>query len=189
MEPIYRIVNYPASMPTGSPGSHDPPGGLPESPARATVPEPPPATTLDPIGRQLNVAARAARGLLDAVLAENGTTFSSWVVLAALEASGPTIQRDLATRLEMIGASVVERIDQLEGARLVERSSVPGDRRASLVSLTQRGRALFARVQGVMQATEAALLSGLEPGDVDATRRVLTQIASRARDLRAERSS
>src|ERR1700722_10564151 len=143
----------------------------------------------DPIGRQLNVAARAARGLLDAVLHEAGTTFSSWIVLAAVHRSGPIIQRDLAQQLDMIGPSVVERIDHLESAGLVVRQPVPGDRRASRVTLTDEGRALLAQLQGVMRDTEAALTAGLSKSDVAATRRVLRHIAERARMLRAERSA
>jgi DNA-binding MarR family transcriptional regulator len=143
----------------------------------------------DPIGRQLNVAARAARGLLDAVLHDAGTTFSSWIVLAAVQHRGPTIQRDLARQLDMIGPSVVERIDHLESAGLVVRQPVPEDRRASRVSLTDDGRALLARLQGVMRDTEAALTAGLSESDVLATRRVLAHITERARALRAEPST
>ncbi|HEY6522357.1 MAG TPA: MarR family transcriptional regulator [Solirubrobacteraceae bacterium] len=146
-------------------------------------------TGFDPIGRQLNVAARAARGLLDAVLHDAGTTFSSWIVLAAVHRRGPIIQRDLAKQLDMIGPSVVERIDHLESAGLVVRLPVPEDRRASRVSLTDDGRALLARLQGVMRDTEAALTAGLSESDVLATRRVLDHITERARALRAERST
>jgi MarR family transcriptional regulator for hemolysin len=152
------------------------------------VPSPAAGAAFEPLAGQINIAARATRGLLDAVLAQAGTTFSSWTVLAALSARGPAIQRDLAKSLNMIGPSVVERIDQLESAGLVTRSPVPGDRRASLVDLTGEGRALIARLHDVMRATENALTDGLAPDDVQATRRVLTQVAERARTLRAERA-
>jgi MarR family transcriptional regulator, transcriptional regulator for hemolysin len=152
------------------------------------VPSPEAGAAFEPLAGQINVAARATRGLLDAVLAEAGTTFSSWTVLAALNARGPAIQRDLAKSLNMIGPSVVERIDQLETAGLVTRSPVPGDRRASLVDLTGEGRALVARLASVMRDTEDALTDGLDPDAVKATRRVLTQVAERARTLRAERT-
>jgi MarR family transcriptional regulator for hemolysin len=150
------------------------------------VPSPEPGA--EPLAGQIHIAARATRGLLDAVLAQAGTTFSSWAVLAALKARGPAIQKDLAASLSMIGPSIVERIDQLESAGLVTRSPVPGDRRASLVDLTGEGQALIARLQGVMRATEDALTDGLDPHDVQATRRVLAQVADRARTLRAARS-
>jgi DNA-binding MarR family transcriptional regulator len=93
-----------------------------------------------------------------------------------------------AKSLNMIGPSVVERIDQLETAGLVTRSPVPGDRRASLVDLTGEGRALVARLASVMRDTEEALTAGLDPDAVKATRRVLTQVAERARTLRAGRT-
>jgi MarR family transcriptional regulator, transcriptional regulator for hemolysin len=150
------------------------------------VPPPRRDEGFDPLGRQLNVTARATRGLLDAVLAEAGTTFSSWLVLAALDARGSVIQKDLARDLEMIGPSIVERIDQLEKSGHVKRSPAPGDRRASLVSLTPAGRRLYARLQETMRSTEAALTDGINERDLRTTRRVLTELADRARALRAE---
>ena len=110
-------------------------------------------------------------------------------MLAALSARGPAIQRDLAASLKMIGPSIVERIDQLESAGLVARSPVPGDRRASLVDLTSDGKALITRLQGVMRSTEDALTSGIDPHEVQVARRVLAQVAERARTLRAERAN
>jgi MarR family transcriptional regulator, transcriptional regulator for hemolysin len=146
--------------------------------------QPTSAVPFDPLGRQINVTGRATRALLDAVLAEAGTTFSSWLVLAALNARGPAIQKDLARDLDMIGPSVVERIDQLEGAGHVARSAVPGDRRASLVSLTSSGKALYDRLDDTMRATEAALIAGLSARDVLTARKVLAHIAERAKTLR-----
>ena len=152
------------------------------------MPSPQPEGGFEPLAGQINVAARATRGLLDAVLAQAGTTFSSWTVLAALSARGPAIQKDLDKSVNMIGPSIVERIDQLESAGLVVRSPVPEDRRASLVDLTGEGKALIARLHGVMRATEDALTDGLGERDVQTTRRVLAQVTERARTLRAERS-
>ena len=142
----------------------------------------------DPLGRQLNVAARATHGLLDAVLADAGTTFSGWLVLAALNTGGPAIQKNLARTLEMIGPSIGERIDQLESDGLVARSPAPHDRRATLVSLTEQGQELVERLQALMRETEAALTDGISQDDVEATRRVLAHVNKRARELRAERS-
>jgi DNA-binding MarR family transcriptional regulator len=144
---------------------------------------------LDPLGRQLNVAARATRGLLDATLAEAGTTFSSWAVIAALYEHGPAIQKELGARLGMIGASVVERVDQLERAGLAQRSTPPSDRRASLVTLTAAGTALYGEVAARMRATEAALVAGLGADELETTRRVLGHVAERARALRAPKGA
>lgn len=87
----------------------------------------------------------------------------------------------------MIGPSIGERIDQLESDGLVGRSPVPNDRRATLVSLTGQGQELAERLEALMRETEAALTAGLSPDDVEATRRVLTHVSRRARELRADR--
>jgi MarR family transcriptional regulator for hemolysin len=140
----------------------------------------------DPIGRQVNVAARATRVLLDAALASEGATFADWTVLAALNARGPLVQKDLARSLDMIGPSMVERIDRLEKAGLVARSAVPGDRRASLVSMTDAGRERFTALHEVMCSTEGALTADIDPKDIETALRVLAQVAERARSLRAQ---
>jgi MarR family transcriptional regulator for hemolysin len=143
----------------------------------------------DPLGRQINVTGRAVRGLADAVLAEAGTTFSGWLVLMTLDARGPVIQKELARDLDVIGASIAERIDQLVAAGHVVRSTVPEDRRASRVSLTPAGKAVFDELLATMRATDDALTDGIPAADVATTRGVLAQVAERARALRAERTA
>jgi MarR family transcriptional regulator for hemolysin len=140
--------------------------------------------SFDPIGRQVGVTARAMRVLLDGALATAGSTFADWTVLAALNARGPLVQKDLAKSLGMIGPSVVERIDRLEKAGLVARSAVPGDRRASLVSMTDAGLERFGILHDVVRSTETALTNGIDSRDLETTLRVLAQIAERARSLR-----
>jgi MarR family transcriptional regulator for hemolysin len=144
--------------------------------------------TFDPIGRQVSVTARATRVLLDATLAGEGATFADWTVLAALNRRGPLVQKDLARSLDMIGPSMVERIDRLEKAGLVVRSPVPGDRRASLVSMTDKGRERFAALHNAMRSAEGSLTAGIDPTDLEVTQRVLAQVAERARVLRAQLS-
>jgi MarR family transcriptional regulator, transcriptional regulator for hemolysin len=142
--------------------------------------------TFDPIGRQVGVTARAMRVLLDGAMAAAGSTFADWTMLATLNARGPLVQKDLAKFLGMIGPSVVERIDRLERAGLVARSPVPGDRRASMVSMTDAGRERFGVLHEVLRSTELALTDGIEPRDLETTLRVLGQIAERARTLHAD---
>lgn len=124
--------------------------------------------TFDPIGGQVGVTARAMRVLLDGAQATAGSTFADWTVLAALNTREPLVQKDLAKSLGMIGPSVVERIDRLEGAGLVARSPVPGDRRASLVNMTDAGPKGFGVLHDVLRSTEIALTNGIDPHDLAA---------------------
>jgi hypothetical protein len=75
--------------------------------------------------------------------------------------------------------------DWTERAGLVARSPVPGDRRASLVSMTDAGRERFGVLHDVLRSTEIALTDGIDPPDLETTLRVLAQIADRARSLHA----
>jgi MarR family transcriptional regulator for hemolysin len=146
-----------------------------EEPARSPV---------DNLGYQVNLAARATRALLDARLAEQGITFATWVVLNVLATRGAQIQRDLAGSVDVEGPTMVRRLDQLEAAGLVTRGPVPGDRRATRISLTSEGQALYQRIRDAVRETEADLLAALDPQEVATTRRVLRQVVERARALR-----
>jgi MarR family transcriptional regulator for hemolysin len=136
------------------------------------------------LGFQVGLTAKAMRALLDARLAEQGVTFSTWVVLIVLATQGGQIQRHLADAVDVEGPTMVRRLDQLEAAGLVERSPVPEDRRATRITLTEHGRRLYQRVRTAVQEAEAELLAGLDPQAVATTRRVLQLLVERARTLR-----
>jgi len=135
------------------------------------------------LGREINLAARAMRALLDARLMHAQTNFATWSVLFALDLEGPMIQRDLAGRLEVEGPTLVRRLDQLEAEGLVARSDSPGDRRATRVALTDAGRSLFKKIRTSVAETETEVVGGLAAGEVETTLRVLRHLIDRCRQL------
>ena len=135
------------------------------------------------LGREISIAARAMRALLDSRLVLADTSFATWTVLIGLDFKGPVIQRELAEWLEVEGPTLVRRLDQLEAQGLVRRRSRPGDRRATQVELTDAGQALFRRVRSFVADAEAELFRGLAPGDIETTFRTLRQVIERARSL------
>jgi MarR family transcriptional regulator for hemolysin len=147
--------------------------------------EPAPPFPYSNIGFQIGRAARDTRAMLDARLADAGTTFATWAVLATLEAHGPLVQRDLARHLDVEGPTVVRRVDRLEGDGLVRRTPVATDRRSVTVELTPEGRALHGRLRAAVEAGERALESSVDAADLATTRRVLQRLAERARELRS----
>ena len=136
------------------------------------------------IGFQVGRAARDTRALLDARLAEAGTTFATWAALATLEARGPLVQGELARTLDIEGPTMVRRIDQLEASGFVRRTPVPTDRRSVTIELTPEGRTLHRRLRASVEDCEEALESAIDPHELAVTRRVLRQLAERARELR-----
>lgn len=72
-----------------------------------------------------------------------GITESQFGVLEILYHLGPTEQHTIAEKLLRSGGNITFVIDKLETAQLVKRTSKIGDRRASVVQLTQQGKKLI----------------------------------------------
>ncbi|GAB3436720.1 hypothetical protein GCM10027569_90490 [Flindersiella endophytica] len=73
-------------------------------------------------------------------LAARGLNESRAEVLFRLESGGPMVQRQLSELLRCTPRHVTGLVDDLEGVGLVERKPHPTDRRASLVTLTRKGK-------------------------------------------------
>jgi len=136
-------------------------------------------------GQDINVAARAVRRLLDALLDEAGITFAGWVAVLTLAQDGPAIrrdvlQRDLAENLQADASSITELLDQLESTGLVREASDAGAADAVHVRLTPDGEALVRRLQEGIGRITAELYSGFDPTDLATTRRVLVEVTERA---------
>ena len=80
-------------------------------------------------------------------LAERGLSRARAELLWRLRARSPMTQRELSQELRCTPRNVTDLVDALETAGLVARGPHPTDRRATLVSLTDRGKAVAARLQ------------------------------------------
>jgi DNA-binding MarR family transcriptional regulator len=88
-------------------------------------------------------------------------------VLAYLSDHPGASQRDLVESLRVTPSTIVELIDELEGRGLAVRDRNPQNRRASVVSLTRRGRAMLVRTMALSREVEAQLLAPLGTADRD----------------------
>lgn len=95
----------------------------------------------------LNQAAEAtSRGFQASYRARYGLTRTQWRVMANLGRFGAMTARDIC-RLSHIEKTKVSRaVAGLEGAGLLTRATSPDDRRAENLSLTGKGRAVFAEI-------------------------------------------
>src|SRR5262245_22416706 len=80
--------------------------------------------------------------MMDRRLAEHGLTPARAEVIWLLHRGGPRTQREMSQELKCSPRNVTGLVDALEGSGLVTRNAHPTDRRATLVSLTRRGRTL-----------------------------------------------
>ena len=99
--------------------------------------------------------------------------------LAALRSlsAGPRRIGDVAAHLGIVPRSATSVIDELEAADLVRREPDPADRRATLVSLTDRGQQVLDAYRARRRAGLAELLSRLNPAEQQELIRLLTRLS------------
>ena len=85
--------------------------------------------------------------------------------------------KELAERLHIAPRSATEVVDQLVAKGLVERRPHPTDRRAALISLTEAGLALRARVRADRRREADEFFAVLEPDDRAELARILGLLA------------
>ena len=130
----------------------------------------------------LNEAIRAIgirhRALAIAALAPLGIHPGQKLLLRELETAGPCTQAQLAAASGYEAPSITLSVGQLEAAGLVVRRPSPTDRRATLVELTDEGRALLPKLKSAWRQVAEQTVAGLASTQLDQLTDVLTDLAS-----------
>jgi DNA-binding MarR family transcriptional regulator len=114
-------------------------------------------------------------------VAERGLTTARAGLLWALFHDGPMTQRALAGRLGVTPRNVTGLLDALQQDGLVAREAHPTDRRATLVSLTARGRKVTTELRGGRDKLAAALFADMPPDQLDVLTATLETVTERLR--------
>lgn len=123
------------------------------------------AGDVDALDRVFELAARLG-GLMDRALAQRGLTTARAEVLFVLNQRGAVVQRELSEALHCTPRHVTGLVDSLEAQGWVRRGPHPSDRRATLVSLTERGAAAAAQMDTERQEAARALFGDLPAADL-----------------------
>lgn len=122
-------------------------------------------TTIDPdsIGFLINDMARLSRSIFAAEIeaAALPVTAAEARVLAHMARSGATRQHLLAESLGMTPMSLTGFLDRLEKEHLVLRKPDPDDRRAKIVTLTDRAAGILSDIAQAGARAEQAISKGL----------------------------
>jgi MarR family transcriptional regulator, transcriptional regulator for hemolysin len=119
-------------------------------------------------------AGRQWRRAVDRHLQPFGLTEATWLPLIHLaRAPVPMRQKDLAASLVLDGSSVVRLLDALETAGLIERREECADRRAKIITVTNRGLSIIDRVEAASREVRSATLVGLSDDEIEIATRVL----------------
>jgi len=131
----------------------------------------------DSFGSLLSRAARQWRRAADVGLRPFDLTEATWLPLVHIaRAAAPPRQKDLAASMSLDGSSVVRLLDNLEAAGLIQRKEGE-DRRAKLITLTARGKAIADKVETVARRIRSDALAGLSDRDIETTVRVLHHVS------------
>lgn len=131
----------------------------------------------DSFGSLLSRAARQWRRAADLGLRPFDLTEATWLPLVHIaRAPSPPRQKDLAASMSLDGSSVVRLLDNLEAAGLIQRKEGERDRRAKIITLTPRGRAIADKVEAVARRIRGDALAGLSDRDIETTVRVLHHV-------------
>lgn len=135
-------------------------------------------------GIRFSLLARRWRRTLDAHLARQGLTSTSWVPLIHLEESGGGIsQKELARRVGVDGSSLVRVLDMLERDGLIERRRDQDDGRTRLIHLTADGQRRVAEIRDELGQGEEELLAGISDTEIAAMLDCFARINRRMSDL------
>ncbi|MGZ5904191.1 MAG: MarR family winged helix-turn-helix transcriptional regulator [Reyranella sp.] len=136
-------------------------------------------------GSLLSRAARQWRRAADLRLQPFDLTEATWLPLVHIaRAPEAPRQKDLAALMSLDGSSVVRLLDNLEAAGLIRRKEGE-DRRAKIILLTPRGRAIADKVETVARRIRGDALAGLSDKDIETAVRVLQHVC-RALDTTTE---
>jgi DNA-binding MarR family transcriptional regulator len=117
------------------------------------------------VGR-ISRLAREIEARLEPVYREHGLEPGWHDLLATLRRSGGTLRPTDLTNASMLTSSgTTKRLDKLEAAGLIARTADPGDRRGTLISLTDAGRRLIDELTPAHLDNERRILGALSEAD------------------------
>ena len=120
---------------------------------------------------------------MDRALATDGLTRARAHVLWELHSRGPVPQRVLADALAVSARNITGLVDALVATGFVTREPHPNDRRATLVTLTERGATTAAELARGQEELAKALFAGMPRDRFDAYVDGVGTVLSRFREL------
>jgi len=129
---------------------------------------------------EIGETAHSLRKAFDRLAVGLGVTRAQWKVLFKLTRTPGLRQVELADMLDLEPITLCRIVDRLEEAGLVARSRDPDDRRAWRLHVTAQARPLIEKLQAVGAALVADAFVGIDPADIEITRRVLERVRENA---------
>lgn len=135
---------------------------------------------METIPFEIGETAHALRKAFDRRAVGLGVTRAQWKVLFRLTRKPGLRQTELADMLDIEPITLSRIVDRLEEAELVERRADPTDRRAWRLHVTAKAQPLVAKLRAIADEMIDEAFAGIDPKDIEITRRVLAQVRDNA---------
>jgi DNA-binding MarR family transcriptional regulator len=124
---------------------------------------------------------RRATSAIGGILKTIGLSIPQFDLLSTLTEQEGLSQQELAERLYVTKGNVSGLLDRMVDAGLVERRTIPGDRRSNALHLTSKGRVLAEQGIAAQRAYVQATLGSLPPDDLVDLERIVLAWREKAR--------
>lgn len=121
---------------------------------------------------------RVNREQMEAALRPVGLRLASWRLLSCLHEHGPAALTDLADLSVLERTAAGRLVDDLVARGLVRKMALEGDKRFSIVALSEAGEAALERSMPRVHHVRARLFNGLSGTDYDTLRALLAKLRS-----------
>lgn len=115
------------------------------------------------------------------VVQKSGLSVTEWRVLSTLFGAGVVSVGHLARIATSKQPTVTRVVDKMVQTGYVHRVAHEGDRRVTLVEITESGRSLIADLIAEAKKHEAEVVSRLQPLDIDALKMILRRLIAENR--------
>ncbi|MDA0162931.1 MarR family transcriptional regulator [Solirubrobacter ginsenosidimutans] len=102
---------------------------------------------------------------------------ASWSLLEYLDARGSMRVSDIAACHGVHTSSITPRLQRLEQAGLIQRSTDPADARVSIIAIAPAGVGALQSIHAARQEALAAALTGCASGELDRAAEILSGLA------------
>ena len=131
-----------------------------------------------PLGRQLALTHKAVHEWADGVLAQHGSSLTTWIVLVhAAQTPKPGLsQKEIADNMNIGGPALVRHLDRLEAEGMLTRTRDVRDRRVMRITLTPKGRRHLDKLRVVMAEKDQLMRDQLTRQEERALEQALTKL-------------
>lgn len=128
------------------------------------------------LGVWLSLTTQAYHRRLSERLAPHGITFRQAQVFGWLAMSGELAQSELAAKMLVEPPTVVRLLDRLEAAGLIQRVTVPEDRRRHVVRLTSAAAAVWKQITSVARELRQEAAQVLTQEELETLKKLLERV-------------